>query len=144
MSLISDTSSEQSFILNDDESTTITTENEEHPDDSRHSSPITVERLTEYEDGEWIDAIATPSIIQKFVIKHPKVFLQFLRFIDEYNEQAEDDDYYMLRAIPGWVIRKIQQHSFVQNPTEETREDVEELLELLERHRDLSEGGNHP
>lgn len=143
MSIISDTSSEQSFILNDD-STTITTENEEHPDVSGYSSPLTVERLTEYDDGEWIDAIATPKIIQKFVIKHPKVFLQFLRFIDEYNEQAEDDDMYMLRAIPGWVIRKIQQHSFVQNPTVETREDVEELLERLEWHRDLSEGGHHP
>jgi hypothetical protein len=83
--------------------------------------------------------IKTPCINQTFLLKHPRVILAFLRFIDFYNELAESDEVFMLRAIPMRIFNRILEHPAVKFVPEEFQEDVEELIQRLGRHADLSE-----
>lgn len=92
----------------------------------------------EEEDKEppWIK---TPVIHQQFLLKHPRVILAFLRFIDLYNELAEPEEMFLMKAIPQRIVNLITQHPSVTDVPSEFEEDVHELRYRLERHADLSE-----
>jgi hypothetical protein len=83
--------------------------------------------------------IRTPKISHKFTMRHPRVLLNFLRFIDTYNEVAEADELFMLPAIPKKVYDSILTHVSLTNTAPEFEKDVKELKLRLERHMDLSE-----
>lgn len=83
--------------------------------------------------------LETPMMNHKFVMKHPRVLLDFLRFIDSYNEVAEPGDLLMMRAIPNEVIRYILSHRSIRETPPEFRDQVNELKWRLSRHADLSE-----
>ena len=82
-------------------------------------------------------AVKTPTIHKAFVLKHPRVVLAYLRFIDLYNEQAEGDEIFMMPAIPKAIVERILRHSSCTSPDPDFK-DVNELKERLERHMDLS------
>jgi type II secretory pathway pseudopilin PulG len=85
-------------------------------------------------------SIRTPLISHKFTMRHPRVILDFLRFIDTYNEVAEADEIFMLPAIPKKVYDCILTHvSFTHTTPPEFESEVNELKLRLERHMDLSE-----
>jgi hypothetical protein len=90
----------------------------------------------EDEEPPWIK---TPNINQRFVLKHPRVILAFLRFIDLYNELADPEEVFMMRAIPQSVVNTICNHPSVTEVPPEFQEDVDELKYRLDRHSDLSE-----
>ncbi len=93
----------------------------------------------EEEDDHEPPWIRTPLINQKFILKHPRVILAFLRFIDLYNELADPEEVFMMRAIPQSVVNLICEHSSVADVPPEFQQDVNELKHRLSRHADLSE-----
>ena len=104
-------------------------EKEEGPAEPAEAAP-------EEEDEFWLK---TPHINQTFLLKHPRVILAFLRFIDLYNELADPEEVFMLRAIPMRIFNRILEHPAVKFVPEEFQEDVEELIQRLGCHADLSE-----
>lgn len=94
--------------------------------------------LQEEEEEDF--GIRTPKISHRFTMRHPRVILNFLRFIDTYNEVAEADEIFMLPAIPKKVYDSILAHvSFTHTTPPEFESEVNELKLRLERHLDLSE-----
>lgn len=93
----------------------------------------------EDEDEETETWIRTPFIQQKFILKHPRVLLAFLRFVDFYNELADPEEVLMLPAMSQEVVQLVQNHPAVRDVPEEFQEDVRELLYRMENHSDLSE-----
>ena len=126
-----DRTTEEFFADNEGEydSTTITTE---------QLSVYDVEQEEEEEEDDFV-WIKTPLVNRRFVLKHPRVLLSFLRFVDEYNELAEPDEVYMLPAIPQGIVQNVLSHTSVVNPPPEFVEVVAELRQRLESHMDLSE-----
>lgn len=84
-------------------------------------------------------AIRTPLVNHRFTMRHPRVILDFLRFLDSYNEVAEAEDVFMIQAIPHSVLQMILNHPSIQNTPPEFQNEVNELRWRLERHADLSE-----
>jgi hypothetical protein len=95
-----------------------------------------MENTVAQNEMEWIN---TPFLNQRFVIKHPRVLLSFLRFIDQYNELAAPEEVYMLPAIPQRIVRNIFSHVSFVNPPAEFLNDINELRQRVEAHMDLSE-----
>ena len=94
------------------------------------------EEQQEDEEPPWI---RTPLINQRFLLKHPRVILAFLRFIDLYNELADPEEVFMIKAIPQRVVNTITSHHSVSQVPPEFEDDVRELKYRLDRHSDLSE-----
>jgi len=90
----------------------------------------------EEDNFEWIK---TPLVNRRFVLKHPRVLLSFLRFIDEFNELADPGEVLMLPAIPQRIVQSVLNHTSVVNPPAEFAEVVNELRIRMEAHADLSE-----
>lgn len=88
------------------------------------------------DDFQWIK---TPLVNRRFVLKHPRVLLSFLRFIDEFNELADPDEVLMLPAIPQRIVQGVLSHTSVVDPPPEFLEQINELRLRLEAHADLSE-----
>ena len=84
-------------------------------------------------------AIRTPAINHRFTLRHPRVVLNFLRFLDSYNEVAEPDEVFMIRAIPKEVQDSILNHVSLRETPPEFEIEVNELKYRLARHADLSE-----
>jgi hypothetical protein len=114
------------------ESTTIKTETD-------RLSVHDVEQEQEEGDEDNFTWIKTPLVNQRFILKHPRVVLSFLRFIDEYNELADPDEVLLLPAIPQRIVQGILQHGSVLHPPIEFIDQVNELRQRLEVHMDLSE-----
>jgi hypothetical protein len=64
--------------------------------------------------------------------------LNFLRYIDSHNEVAKPDEQIFLKPIPPSVYENMLKHSSIQNPSIGFEADVNELLQRIEYHRDLS------
>jgi hypothetical protein len=93
----------------------------------------------EEEPEDNFDWIRTPLVNRRFVLKHPRVLLSFLRFIDEFNELADPDEVLMLPAIPQRIVQGVLSHSSIVNPPAEFLDEIRELRLRLEAHADLSE-----
>lgn len=130
MSVLSDDRTTEEFIADRDESTTIETVTDDTM--STHSAG----EQAEAQEFEWIQ---TPLVNRRFVIKHPRVLLSFLRFIDEFNELADPDEIQLLPAIPQRIVQLILSHPSLVNPPPEFLDTIREFRLRLERHMDLSE-----
>ncbi len=93
----------------------------------------------EENDDEEPPWIKTPLINQRFILKHPRVILAFLRFIDLYNELADPEEVFMMKSIPQKIVNLINEHPSVAGVPAEFQQDVNELKHRLDRHADLSE-----
>ncbi len=133
MSEVSDDRSTVELSAEEDtlDSTTIKTETEP-------LSTYSVDNEEE-EPEDNFDWIKTPLVNRRFVLKHPRVLLSFLRFIDEFNELADPDEVLMLPAIPQRIVQGVLSHSSLVNPPAEFLDEVRELRLRLEAHADLSE-----
>lgn len=139
MSQPSDDRTTEEFFADGEESTTIKTETE----DNVSVYNVEQEQAQEEEEDEF-EWIKTPLINQRFILKHPRVLLSFLRFIDEYNELADPEDVLLLPAIPQRIVQGVLLHpSFVNTPPE-FLETIREFRHRLERHMDLSELPQEP
>ena len=84
-------------------------------------------------------AIKTPRINFRFTIADPLVLLQFLRFIDYYNENALPDEFYMLKPMSYTQYKNLMDSDFMKNTPSEFEEEAYELRDRLGNHLDLSE-----
>jgi hypothetical protein len=84
-------------------------------------------------------AIKTPRINFRFTIADPLVLLQFLRFIDYYNENAIADELYMLKPMSYTQYKNLMDSDFMKNTPSEFEEEAYELRDRLGNHLDLSE-----
>jgi hypothetical protein len=84
-------------------------------------------------------AIKTPRINFRFTIADPLVLLQFLRFIDYYNENALPDEVYMLKPMSYTQYKNLMDSDFMKNTPREFEEEAYELRDRLGNHLDLSE-----
>jgi hypothetical protein len=110
------------------ESTTIKTETDQLSVHDAEEEP--------QDNFQWIK---TPLINQRFILKHPRVLLSFLRFIDEFNELADPDEVLLLPAIPQRIVEGVFNHTSMIHPPLEFVDAVQELRHRLEAHMDLSE-----
>lgn len=83
--------------------------------------------------------LKTPWIRQRFVLKDPETLLAFLRFMDLFNKTADSEDILMIQAIPQNLINQIRAHPMICFPSADFADHVDELLNRLESHGDLSE-----
>ena len=87
-------------------------------------------------EADW--KIVAPKIEKQFVMRHPRVILAFLGFLELYNEVAKGDEILMIPAMPRSVMNKIMAHPSVDNPVEEFDGDISYLVNLLKKHTDSS------
>jgi hypothetical protein len=128
MSQPSDDRTTEEFFADEEERTTIETVTDD---------TMSVGRVAEQEaEFEWIQ---TPLVNRRFILKHPRVLLSFLRFIDEYNELADPEEVLLLPAIPQRIVQNILTHTSIVNPPAEFLDTIREFRHRLERHMDLSE-----
>lgn len=130
MSQPSDDRTTEEFFADREENTA----NETNIDDE-----LSVHSVGEQAEAEEFDWIKTPLVNRRFVIKHPRVLLSFLRFIDEYNELADADEIELLPAIPQRIVQLVLSHPSIVNPPPEFLDTIHEFRQRLERHMDLSE-----
>lgn len=93
-------------------------------------------RCPECYGADW--KIVAPTIEKQFVMRHPRVVLAFLNFLELYNEVAKGDEVLMIPAMPRAVLNKIMAHPAVENPSTDFDGDVSYLLQLLKKHTDSS------
>jgi len=91
--------------------------------------------LRQQEAADWGFLLPT---ISRGTARHPRVLLNFLRYIDSHNEIAQTDEYIFLKPIPPHVFQEIIKHTSIQHPPPEFETDVLELLYRLENHLDRS------
>jgi hypothetical protein len=85
------------------------------------------------EDGNAMWAFST-KVKQEFVFRHPRVLLDYLRFIDSYNETATTSEFYTVPRISPRVARHLLSHSSITNPAPEFADTVWELKQRLKRY----------
>ena len=125
----------------------------ELPEDERPGSPIPVYRsassmsdespaISTFEpifrevDGDlelneaWM--FCTPRLPRVAILRHPRVLLAFLRFVELQNEVALEGEAIILPAIPSDIVRKILNHPSITNPPIEFVIDIEELKDRIE------------
>lgn len=90
----------------------------------------------ERESQEWV--FMTTQLPERFVIRHPRVLLNFLRFIDSLNETNNGDETFMMDAIPNETLGRILSHSSIVDPTLDFKNDAHELVGRVMEHADLS------
>lgn len=91
--------------------------------------------LRQQEVTDWGFLLPT---ISRGTARHPRVVLNFLRYVDSHNEISKTEEFIFLKPIPQHIYDQIINHSSIQDPPEEFKTDVRELLCRLDRHRDLS------
>lgn len=82
-------------------------------------------------------AFNTPQISSR-PLRHPRVLLNFLRYVDSHNKFAEPDELIFLKPIPQGIYHRMIMHQSIQNPSDDFKDDALELLELISDHVDLS------
>jgi len=106
-------------------------------DEISHEEFLRNQEQQQEQENWW--AIKTPRINFRFTMRNPLVLLQFLRFVDYYNEYAEPDEVYMLKPIPYAQYKDIIDTAFMKNTPREFEEEAYELRDRLGNHLDLSE-----
>lgn len=93
---------------------------------------ISREEFLENQEEHW--AFKTPTIKSRVIMRHPRVLLNFLRFIDSCNEEASDGEEIIIKKIPYHMTEKMLNHSSIINPAQEFINDVNELKARLYNH----------
>ena len=91
--------------------------------------------LLQEEAADW--GFLLPSI-SRGTARHPRVLLNFLRYVDSHNEVAKTEEFIFLKPIPPHIYEQMIKHSSIQNPSIAFEANVTELLERLDTHRDRS------
>jgi hypothetical protein len=90
----------------------------------------------ERQTQQWV--FETSPLPERFVIRHPRVLLNFLRFIDSLNEINTGDETFMMDAIPYETLARMLSHKSITNPAPEFSAETDELIERLMEHANLS------
>jgi len=87
------------------------------------------------EEPEWIIQATVPDLALRLDMRHPRVLLAFLRFVDTYNELAPEGEEIHIPHFSAQNIEYVRNHEGVNSVPPEFEGEVAELLALLERYR---------
>lgn len=90
----------------------------------------------EEEDTDWM--FRTTRMPEFFVLRHPRVLLNFLRFIDSLNEINQGNETFRMDPLSQETVSHMMAHGSILNPPDDFREDVEELVSRIFSHANLS------
>lgn len=97
------------------------------------SAPPSGEPAAE-EPEEWCVSVTISDLALRLDMRHPRVVLNLLRFVDTYNELAPYGEEIHMPLIPRDRAEHILAHEGVANPAPEFAAEVAELRALLERY----------
>lgn len=90
---------------------------------------------SEDEEDEWIIQAKVPDLALRLDMRHPRVLLSFLRFVETYNELAPEGEEIHIPRFSAQNIEYVRSHEGVRNVPPEFESEVAELNALLERYR---------
>jgi hypothetical protein len=86
---------------------------------------------------EWCVSVTVSDLALRLDMRHPRVLLNLLRFVDTYNELAPYGEEIHLPLIPQDRADHILAHESVVNPPPEFADQVAELRALVERYTEV-------
>lgn len=86
------------------------------------------------EGNDWGVSITCSDLALRLDMRHPRVVLNFLRFVSSYNELAPEDEQINLPYLESDMRDTILSHSSVVNPAPEFASEVAELRDLVYRY----------
>lgn len=86
------------------------------------------------EPEEWCMSVTVHDLALRLDMRHPRVVLNFLRFIDTYNELAPPGEEIHFPLMPEYAVDTILNHDSVMNPVPEFAGEVAELRALVDRY----------
>jgi len=91
---------------------------------------------SEYEvvEDEWCTSVVVPDLALRLDMRHPRVILNFLRFVHTYNELAPEGEEINIPLIDSYSLAHIVDHPAVKNPPAEFADEVLELRSLLDKY----------
>ena len=90
----------------------------------------------EGEDQGWCVSVTVSDLALSLDMRHPRVLLNLLRFVDSYNELAPVGEQIRLPLIPQERADFILQHESIVNPPAEFAGEVAELRQLVRYYTD--------
>jgi len=99
------------------------------------ASSTTVSSATVPVAEDWCVAVTCSDLALRLDMRHPRVVLHLLRFVNSYNELAPEDEQINLPYLEAGIISTILSHESVVNPASEFASDVAELKVLIDQHR---------
>ena len=84
--------------------------------------------------GGWCISVTVPDLALRLDMRHPRVVLDFLRFVSSYNELAPEGEEIHLPVIDDWAGAEILSHESVRNPAPEFAGEVAELRNLVDHY----------
>lgn len=88
----------------------------------------------EPEPQGWCVSVTCPDLALRLDMRHPRVVLNFLRFVTTYNELAPEGEDIHLPIMDDGTIEDILNHESVRNPAPEFAGEVAELRDLVDRY----------
>ena len=82
----------------------------------------------------WCLAVNCADLALRLDMRHPRVVLNFLRFVDSYNELAPYGEEIRVPYMESETVSMILSHESVANPAPEFADDVAELRERIDYH----------
>lgn len=84
---------------------------------------------------QWCVSVNVSDLALRLDMRHPRVILNFLRFVNTYNELAPPGEEIYLPAFPESIYQHIVSHPGVAEPVPEFYAEVAELRYLLNKYR---------
>ncbi len=91
------------------------------------------------EDQGWCMSVTCSDLALRLDMRHPRVVLNLLRFVDTYNELAPPGEEIHFPPMPQFAVQEILNHVSVMNPVPEFQAEVQELRNRVERHSYIPE-----
>lgn len=85
-------------------------------------------------DRPWCVTVSCSDLSYQLDMRHPRVVLHFLRFVDSYNEVAPVHEKINLPLLQHKSVVKILTHEWLFSYSEENRKDVADLRSLIKKY----------
>lgn len=86
------------------------------------------------EDQGWCVSVTVSDLALRLDMRHPRVLLNLLRFVDTYNELAPPGEEIHMPLMPQERAEEVLSHESIVNPAPEFAAEVAELRALIERY----------
>ncbi len=85
-------------------------------------------------EGGWCLSVTCSDLALPLDMRHPRVLLNFLRFVDTYNELAPEGEEIHLPYMDQWAVSTVLSHISVTDPVPEFASEIAELRALVDRY----------
>lgn len=91
--------------------------------------------ISEPQEEDWCIGVTCQDLSLRLDLRHPRVLLNLLRFVDSYNELAPLTEQIHFPPMPGHICEQVEEHPSVAETTPEFQAEVSELLALMNKYR---------